>query len=305
MAGRRATRAKGTVKSSDVELKPKEVNTSDDVEQEPHFSYSQMNMYQRCPKQYEYRYIKGMKVPPNINMNSGKAIHEAFEYNALWKMRSKEDMPMQDLLDLSSTSHDKFMGQVEDLDKKAAGVNKDENQGIVALYRRTQAPSITPIAAEHAFRIELPDDDGGNYLPVIGVIDSISEVPDDRPGPPGGRVIALEDYKRVSRKKQQSEADLSPQLTLYDYATTLTIGHPVDVIGFRQLGFLKKDGPYSIPIYRQPQTMEARENRWRRVLNQMKGVQKAIKDENFVPVDNPQICGWCGYKEICQNKAEE
>ncbi len=293
------------MKTPYLALKPKEVNTSDEEEKEPHFSYSQMNMFQRCPKQYEYRYIKGLKIPPNISMNSGKAIHEALEYNALWKMRTQEDIPMGDLLDLSSDSHDKYMGQVEDLDKAKAGVNKDENQGIVTLYRRTQAPHITPIAAERSFRIELPEDDGGNYMPVIGYIDSLAEVPDTRPGPPGGRVIALEDYKRVSRKKQQAEVDLSPQLTLYDYVYNLEVGQPVDVIGFRQLGFLKKEGPYSIPMYRQHQKPAARENRWRRVLNQMKGIQKAIKDENFIPVDNPQICGWCGYKSICQDAVEE
>jgi len=293
------------VKDQYLELKPKEVNTTSDEERKPHFSYSQMNMFQRCPKQYEYRYIKGLKMPPNIAMNSGKAIHEALEYNALHKLRTTEDIPMADLLDISGDSHDKYMGQVEDLDKKAAGTNKDENQGIVTLYRRVQAPHITPIAAEREFRIELPEDDGGIYKPVIGFIDSLAEVPDVRPGPPGGRIIALEDYKRVSRKKQQAEVDLSPQLTLYDYVYDTEVGQLPDVIGFRQLGFLKRDGPYSIPMYRTPQTVEARRKRHRRVLNQLKGVQKAIKDGNFIPVDNPQICGWCGYKDICQDKAEE
>lgn len=301
------------MKKKYLELKPKEVNTTE--QKEPHFSYSQMNTYQRCPKQYEYAYIEKIKSPPSIPLSSGKAIHETLEYNSLWKMKAQEDLPMADLLDISSDSHDKYMSQVEPESltsaaafKKAVGQNKDENQGIVTIYRRTQAPEITPIAVEHPFTVVLPEDDLGEYLPVIGFVDSYAEIPDPRPGPKGGRVVALEDYKRISKRKSQNEVDLSPQLTLYDYVYNMQTDLTVDVLGLRQLGATKKDGPYSQPIYRTHQTMEQRTNRWRRVLNQMKGVQRSIKHDMetgyFAPADDPKVCGWCGYKYICQVKPE-
>jgi CRISPR/Cas system-associated exonuclease Cas4 (RecB family) len=286
-----------------IEVTPKDVNAR--PEREPHFSFSQMNMWMRCGYQYYLRYIEGKIEPPSIALGSGKAIHQSLEYNSLHKMKTERDMDLADLLDIQSDAHDKFVGEVEGASKKDVGTDKDLSAGILTVHRRVHAPAITPIAVEHEFRVELPDDEVGGYLPVIGYIDSIAEVPDNRPGPPGGRVIALEDYKKVSKRKGQAAIDLSPQLTLYDYVYNLETDMTTDVIGFRQLGFTKKEGPYSQPIYRTHVSDDVRRNRWKRVQNQMKQVQRAIKDEVFIPADDPMVCGWCGYKDICQEKPEE
>jgi hypothetical protein len=289
---------------SDLELTPKDVNKS--KKKEPHFSFSQMNMWMRCGYQYYLRYIMGRIDPPSIALSSGKAIHESLEYNGLYKMRTKEDMTLEALLDTQSDSHDKYMSEVEGARKTDVGDDKDLSASILTVHRRVHAPAITPIAVEYEFRVELPDDEMGPYLPVIGFIDSIAEVPDIRPGPKGGRVVALEDYKKIGRnRKSQAEIDLSQQLTLYDYVYNLDTDMTTDVIGFRQLGFTKKEGPYSQATYRTGVTNEKRRNRWRRVLNQLKGVQQAIQKGVFIPADSHLVCGWCGYKDICQYKKEE
>lgn len=283
---------------------------------DPHFSYSQLNMFNRCPQQYKYRYIDGIKTPPGLPMASGKAIHEAFEFNSKYKMRTEEDMPLSDILDAASTAHDREMQDVEDATKKAKGVDKDENAAITTLYRNRHAPAIEPIAVEYPFRVVLEDDeDGSDYLPVIGYIDSFSQLPDPRQGPTTGRnIIALEDYKRVKkggRKRGQLEIDISPQLTLYDYVYNLSTGGlTTDVVGYRQLGYngprAQEPGPYVTAAYRDAAalTPEARENRWRRVLNQMKRAQRIIRSGEFMATDNPMTCSWCGYKDICQVKPE-
>jgi CRISPR/Cas system-associated exonuclease Cas4 (RecB family) len=288
---------------TEVTLKEKTVNKT--KEKEPHFSYSQMNMWMRCGWQYYLRYILGKIDPPSIPMKSGSAIHESLEYNGLHKLKTKEDLPLADLLDIQSTAHDKYMSEVEGANKKDVGEDKDLSASILTVHRRVHAPAITPIAVEHAFRVELPDDEHGSYIPVIGFIDSVAQVPDKRPGPKGGRVVALEDYKKVSKRKGQLEIDLSPQLTLYDYVYNLETERLTDVVGFRQLGFTKKEGPYSDPVYRTHLTESKRRNRWQRVLNQLKQVQLAIQKGVFIPADDPKVCSWCGYKDICQYKAEE
>jgi CRISPR/Cas system-associated exonuclease Cas4 (RecB family) len=288
---------------TNVTLKEKEVNKRED--REPHFSFSQMNMWMRCGWQYYLRYILGKIDPPSIPLNSGKAIHQSLEYNGLHKLKTKEDMALADLLDIQSDAHDKYMSSLEGANKKDVGEDKDLSASILTVHRRVHAPAITPIAVEHSFRVELPDDEHGPYLPVIGFIDAISEVPDKRPGPTGGRIVALEDYKKVSMRKGQRDVDLSPQLTLYDYVYNLETERLTDVVGFRQLGFTKKEGPYSEPLYRTHLTEPKRRNRWKRVLNQLKQVQLAIQKGVFIPADDPKVCGWCGYKDICQFKAEE
>jgi len=259
----------------------------------------------RCGWQYYLAYVLKWRDPPNIPLSSGKAIHKSLEYNGLHKMKTKEDMDLTDLLDIQSDAHDKYMGELEGASKNDIGADKDLSASILTVHRRVHAPAITPISVEHEFRVELPDDALGPYLPVIGFIDSVAEVPDIRPGPKGGRIVALEDYKKVSKRKGQSAIDLSPQLTLYDYVYNLETEQMTDVIGFRQLGFTKKEGPYSQPIYRAYTTPDKRRNRWQRVLNQLKQVQLAIQKGVFIPADDPIVCGWCGFRDKCQFKAEE
>ena len=214
-------------------------------------------------------------------------------------------MPEPDLLDVLDTSYTKYTAELEPTEKLGAGRDKDQSTGILSLYRRQQAPHIEPVAVEHPFKIELPsEDEQPEYLPVIGYVDSYAKVPDTRPGPTQGQqVLALEDFKKVNRKRSQGEVDLTPQLTLYDYVFNLQTGLMTDVVGYRMLGYTK-DGPYSQPIYRTPQSLEQRVGRWTRLLNQVKKVQEAIQKEIFIAVDDPKVCGWCGFKEICQDRKD-
>jgi len=39
-------------------------------------SYTQLNMFLRCPRQYEYRYIHGLKVPPSGAMVQSRVWHQ-------------------------------------------------------------------------------------------------------------------------------------------------------------------------------------------------------------------------------------
>ena len=286
-----------------VKLAETPINKKKD--KEPHFSFSQMSMYLRCGMQYYFRYIKGLIMPPNLPLSSGKAMHEALEYNGKHKISKGEDMPVSDLNDVLVTSHDKFIKELEPEEKRGAGKDKDESLGILGLYRRTQAPNIDPIAVEHPFSIDLNTEDSDfGYVPVIGYVDSYAALPDPRPGPTQGRkVIALEDYKKVARKRSQSEVDLTPQLTLYDYVFNLQTDAMTDVVGYRLLGY-NRDGPFSQPIYRTPVPKEQRVNRWHRMLNQMRRVQEAIAKGVFIPVDDPKVCGWCGYRDICQDRKD-
>lgn len=286
-----------------VKLAETPINKS--TEKEPHFSFSQMSMYLRCGMQYYFRYIKGLIMPPNLPLASGKAIHEALEYNGKHKISKKVDMPIADLNDVLVTSHDKYTKELDAVERKGAGKDKDESLGILGLYRRTQAPTITPIAVEHPFRLDLNvEDNDFEYLPVIGYVDTYASISDPRPGPTRGRtIIALEDYKKVARKRSQTEVDLTPQLTLYDYVFNLQTEQMTDVVGYRQLGY-NRDGPFSQPIYRTPQPKEQRVARWTRVLNQMRRVQEAIAKGVFIPVDDPKVCGWCGYRDICQDRKD-
>jgi hypothetical protein len=45
-----------------------------------YLSHSQIEMYRKCPKQYEFRYIRGISIPTNWFLLRGKLIHAALDY---------------------------------------------------------------------------------------------------------------------------------------------------------------------------------------------------------------------------------
>ena len=61
----------------------------------PHFSWSQLNMWETSPKQYEKRYIFGEQIPINNAMRFGKTVSEALE------TEQTDDPVMQALIDLA------------------------------------------------------------------------------------------------------------------------------------------------------------------------------------------------------------
>lgn len=269
-----------------------------------HLSFSQITMYLRCSMQYYFRYILGIKTPPEIPLASGKGLHAALEWNAKFKMKTKEDMPLEQIKDVASDMLDIELDQVEGQHAEK-GEAKDEAIAQVSLFRLRDAPAIQPLAVEYPFTLVIPGDDlyPDAPLPVIGFVDTYSEL--DRPrSHPGGtaRVIALEDYKRVNQKRSQLEVDLTPQLTLYDMVFYEQTGALPDVIGLRQFTTTKKDGAAVTPIYRSPELMEARVRfmRWERMKQQVRRVQDAIRKGVFIPTDDSKTCSWCGYRQMCQ-----
>lgn len=269
-----------------------------------HLSFTQIAMYLRCSMQYYFRYVLGIKTPPEIPLASGKGLHAALEWNARHKMKTKEDMALDDLKDMTADMLDIELNEIEG-QAAEKGEAKDESIAQVALFRLRDAPSIQPLAVEYPFTLVIPGDD--EYpdppLPVIGFVDTYSEL--DRPrSNPGGtaRVIALEDYKRVNQKRNQLEVDLTPQLTLYDMVFFEQTGALPDVIGLRQFTHTKKDGAAVTPIYRSPELMEptVRFLRWERMKQQVRRVQDAIRKGVFIPTDDSKTCSWCGYRQMCQ-----
>ncbi|MDP2704259.1 MAG: PD-(D/E)XK nuclease family protein, partial [bacterium] len=71
-----------------------------------HFSISQLLTYQKCPLHYKFRYIDGLKIPPRSVMTLGSSVHAALEHNFRQKIKSHEDLKVNDVLDAFSDSFD-------------------------------------------------------------------------------------------------------------------------------------------------------------------------------------------------------
>ena len=68
-----------------------------------HLSATQLNMFLRCPRQYEFRYIKGFKIPPSGAMVQSRVWHETLEANYKQKVQSDKDLPLSDMVAIGET----------------------------------------------------------------------------------------------------------------------------------------------------------------------------------------------------------
>ena len=242
---------------------------------EPHLSVTQLKMYLRCPLQYYFRYVCGLKVPPTGGMTLGRTVHSALEKNYRQKIETHEDLPLEQVHDFFGDRWDQeaqltlFQGGEE------PGQLKDQGIRLLGVYHEKIAPQVQPVEVEREFLI----DTGATELPLNGYIDLI----DDR-----GTII---DHKTTKRSFPADTAERDLQLTAYAMA-------------YRKLYGQEENGVRMDVLVRtkQPKTQQLSAVRgWAdidRFLRLIGNVEQAIKAEAFYPNEN-YMCGSCGYGEMC------
>lgn len=279
----------------------------------PHLSFSQLSMYLRCSFQYRFRYGLGLKERPKVSLSIGKGGHAALEFNAKHKLRTGSDAPVESVISKASDMMDFYLSELppSEIEKDVEpGETKDKFLAATRVYRVRDAEKVTPIGAEVEFNLDMnqyqPEDDP---LPepirvVNGKIDLLYDDIGTKVSHADAVRVGVEDYKYVTRKKQQAEVNLSPQLTLYGVVVRSLTGRWPTKLGYRQMHpGTKQDGPDSIPLLREPEHMtpEAMTRRMARLAYQFRKAEEGIRAGIFIPTDDPITCSWCGYRERCQN----
>lgn len=242
-----------------------------------HISVSQIKMYLHCPAQYYFHYVKGIQVPPKGSMVLGKAVHKALEYYFGHKLFLGKEPPLGDVLDVFSDYFDREkIGAVWD---EEAGAAKDDGVGLIKLYISELAPSITPLAVEHKFEVQI----AGTTL--LGYIDLITT---------DGLII---DHKVVSRTPAENAADEDIQLSGY-------------ALGYRHLyGSLPQGVQFNYLVRNKVPKLVARtakreEKDLARFERIVEGAIKAIDAGIFYPNPGNILCSSsaCGYWDLCHSE---
>jgi hypothetical protein len=249
-------------------------------------SFSAVDTYLRCGKQFEFRYIDNIKSIPGVALLEGSSHHKAMEVNNNHKIGSGEDKNPSYLTDI-------FMGdfrervKAEELgvdwgDEKEDGIFK-RAKTLHERYINDVAPGIHPEEVEKRFELplDLPDERGKNPVSVLLVGVADLKVP---------KVIF--DYKTAAKSKGQSEVDQSLQLSLYAYA------EKVPQVGI--IEFLKKANP-EVGVLTSGRTMQ--QKIW--ALHVVRSVALAIKAGVFpLAAPNTWSCSsrFCGYFSRCRGK---
>jgi len=115
-----------------------------------HVSPSQLDMWQKCPRQWQYRYVEGLKIPPSGALVEGRCYHKSLEANFAQKIESFEDLPVGDCLDAFSTEWRVALSGEEGVeweDSKPEYI-KNEGHSLVRTYMAGRAPYVQPIEVE-------------------------------------------------------------------------------------------------------------------------------------------------------------
>ena len=246
----------------------------------PHLSFTQVRMYLRCGRQFWYRYVKGLVIPPSGSAVVGRSIHRAIEHDLTTALLSGTHEPADVLEDVYA---EEFRLGREEADWRTETPERAFETGRRTL--RTYVPTlhrIEPFAVEETFEIPLPAL-GHNLKGVVDLV-ALEE----------GRPVIVE-HKVLTRRPGRLDKDLRLQLAIY------TLAKRANVIGANVL--VRKQTP-EVAILRDAVSDEDR--RW--ALGLLTYVADGIYKNHFPPADpSSWVCTpeWCGYWEICRKEMFE
>lgn len=241
-------------------------------------------MFLRCPAQYEFRYMKGIKIPPVGAIIQGKAYHEAIGIDLLYKKTQGNLLAESQVADAFSTSFDiqlrlkvsndeEDKWEFDDIDWRDDDPGKVKDQGIILarLYHNKIAQSIEPLEVEERKQTDIAG------IPFVFIADVVEEK----------RII---DHKVKGRRFSEDELKKDLQATAY----SLIYNRPLE---FHQALKLKQ------PVIDIAQTSRT-DSDYQFFKDLVLRVKQAIDTGIFYPNPTGWACSeqWCGYYKLCRGK---
>lgn len=243
---------------------------------ENHVSVTQIKMYLRCPLQYKYRYVDGLKIPPVSAMTLGKSIHSVLEINYKQKIESNQDLPTGKMLDLFSDCWEKEVKETVFEEDEKPGIVKDDGVKLISVYHAQISPTITPKHVEKEFELSFSN---VSYT-LKGFIDLV-DIAD-----------VIIDHKTAKRSMPENDVASDLQLTCYALAYRNIFGAEEKELRFDVMVRNKTPKIQQIPTKRTQADID-------RFLKVLAYVSKAIGQGIFYPNEN-WMCGSCGYRGRCE-----
>ncbi|MDH3208756.1 MAG: PD-(D/E)XK nuclease family protein, partial [Gemmatimonadota bacterium] len=246
-----------------------------------HLSFTQLNMFLRCPRQYEYRYIRGLKVPPSGAMVQSRVWHQTVELNYRQKIDSDRDLGLGEMQEFYVAQFDAALAS-EDVafePHEKPGRLKDQGTAIVAAHHKTIAPEVRPLLVEERFTVNLGED---FPFDLVGVWDLV-----ERDG-------TIADNKAYGKTPRQEDLDKDLQFTAYALGFRVTRGEIEP--GLRMDAIVKTKNPKAVQLHTRRTNDDCR---W--LLRLIEQVGTAIDSGIFYPNPNGWHCSprFCGYWGLC------
>ena len=256
-----------------------------DIANSEYLSVSQITMLQRCPKQYEYRYIKNLKMPPTSSLILGSSVHKGCEINYISKYKSKTQAPLDEVMDAFSKTYDE--ADTTDLskeEKESYKKSKDSGYAMTKAHYTNLAPSVVPInLPEEEFMFQMPN----VKRPILGYIDLYGKVF-------GNSKPVIIDNKTSKVKYTQWQVDCSIQLKVYKMAKASQLGCKTTEIDSSIDAILNQKVASTQRLFADSQVDETE------LQSCISQLERIIDLGLFYPTYNHMTCAWCGYAHICR-----
>lgn len=250
-------------------------------------SGSSLNTYLRCARQWELAYVQRMNRPPSLKMALGTAGHWAAEVDLRPKIETREDLPLDVVLD---AFRDSFVKETVDSpevpDKKETRpLMLDSGIEAMKVWHGQVAPTIQPIMIEEPvqFMLTVSSRQGETNIPWTGTVDCVDEG------------IIVRDWKFVGKKPDPRSGDYILNMVGY------TIGYR-ELTGGLENGFVldhvvRTKTPYHFPVIQEGPVPDESIMSFAGIAE---SVYNSIGAGSFPPTGlKSGACSWCGYKREC------
>lgn len=249
----------------------------------PIYHQSQIDMFLRCGKQFEFRYIKGIKTPPAAVLTVGSSVDAAVTHNLEQKITTGHDLPVDEVLDACETTWNKLKNDTDFTDT-SEGVEKDIAVRLTRLHHLQAAPFISPKEVQWEFDIET--ERGYRVGGTADIVDTGNTV---------------EDTKTANKSYAATSIANKLQPALYTWARQKLSGKEVPTFRYRVLVKPQIKASEKIQVLEAPVSKSAQE--WFFKIVDL--VHESIKKGNFLPAQpDSWVCSerFCGYWSICRGK---
>ncbi len=260
------------------------------------FSYSQLSLYRRCPKQYEFAVVKKIGRPMSSGESFGSSLHNTLKRFGELEMKlsgtHEPDKPLQLFteesvhdfnIELTQTTLLTLWRQcfiAEGYETRAEMDLKflQGERALIAFFRWWQERPRTVVCIEKSFT--LPINDGEDILK--GRFDRIEK---------NDQGLHIIDFKSSSpRNPETLTSDL--QLSVYALAAKSLWPEPVTTL---TLLYLTEDG-----IVEQNTTRS--ESQLKDALTSIRLISERVASKDFVATPSTEKCRYCSYQKICPYK---
>ncbi len=252
----------------------------------PHWSFSALNQYLRCPLQYYFERI--LRIPRKSvgsGLIFGSAVHNALavyhqgiqnEAEVKWQELQQEFLETWVFREDEQTVEYKAKESREDLIAQGLALLK--------LYFEEPPPQEI-VTVEHQCYIPISNSDG-EYLetPLVAIADLVTREKDG--------VLKINEFKTSGRSYGEFEVERSLQATCYVNMLWESFGEWASV----EFTVLVKTKTPKIQHLKTARN----EDDLGRLGDLVENVERAVKNEIFYPVETPLNCSMCAFRQECR-----